>query len=40
MKVYLANVESWTFPNQGGERLSQKGFEVGGNWMAPPSSDK
>ncbi len=36
MKVYLANVESWTFPNQGGERLCQKGFEVGGNWMAPP----
>ena len=39
MKVYLANVESWTFPNQGSERLCQKGFEVGGNWMAPPSSD-
>jgi hypothetical protein len=26
MKVYLANVESWTFPNQGSERLCQKGL--------------
>ena len=39
MRVYLANVESWTFPNQGSEMLCQKGFEVGGNWLAPPSSD-
>jgi glycosyltransferase involved in cell wall biosynthesis len=36
MRVYLANVESWTFPNQGSEMLCQKGFEVGGNWLDPP----
>ena len=36
MKVYLANVESWTFPDRGSERLRQNGFEVGGNWMDPP----
>ncbi|MEO6197657.1 MAG: glycosyltransferase family 4 protein [Dehalococcoidia bacterium] len=36
MRVYLANIESWTFPNQGSEMLRQKGFEVGGNWLAPP----
>ena len=36
MRVYLANVESWTFPNRGSEMLCQKGFEVGGNWLDPP----
>ena len=36
MRVYLANVASWTFPNQGSEMLCQKGFEVGGNWLDPP----
>jgi glycosyltransferase involved in cell wall biosynthesis len=36
MKVYLANVDSWTFPNRGSERLCLLGFEVGGNWLMPP----
>jgi glycosyltransferase involved in cell wall biosynthesis len=36
MKVYLANVDSWTFPNRGSQRLNLKGFEVGGNWLTPP----
>jgi glycosyltransferase involved in cell wall biosynthesis len=36
MKVYLANIDSWTFPNRGSERLNLKGFEVGGNWLTPP----
>jgi glycosyltransferase involved in cell wall biosynthesis len=36
MKVYLANIDSWTFPNRGSERLQLKGFEVGGNWLTPP----
>ena len=36
MRVYVANVASWTFPNQGSEMLCQNGFEVGGNWLDPP----
>lgn len=36
MRLYLANIESWTFPNRGSEFLSENGFEVGGNWLAPP----
>jgi glycosyltransferase involved in cell wall biosynthesis len=36
MRAYLANIDSWTFPNRGSERLCQKGFEVGGNWLSPP----
>jgi glycosyltransferase involved in cell wall biosynthesis len=36
MKVYVANVDSWSFPNRGSERLRLKGFEVGGNWLTPP----
>src|SRR6266571_551681 len=36
MRVYLANVDSWTFPNRGSDRLHLRGLEVGGNWLAPP----
>lgn len=36
MRVYLANIESWTFPNRGSEILCEKGFQVGGNWLEPP----
>jgi len=36
MRLYLANIESWTFPNRGSEVLCEKGFEVGGNWLDPP----
>ncbi len=36
MRLYLANIESWTFPNRGIEILCEKGFEVGGNWLDPP----
>ena len=36
MRLYLANIESWTFPNRGSEVLSESGFEVGGNWLDPP----
>jgi glycosyltransferase involved in cell wall biosynthesis len=36
MRVYLANIESWTFPNRGSENLCENGFEVGGNWLEPP----
>ena len=36
MRLYLANIESWTFPNRGIETLCEKGFEVGGNWLDPP----
>ncbi len=36
MKVYLANVDSWTFPNRGSQRLYLRGLEVGGNWLTPP----
>lgn len=36
VKIYLANVEPWTFPNRGVEMLWQKGLEVGGNWLDSP----
>ncbi len=36
MRLYLANIESWTFPNSGSETLSRCGFEVAGNWLDPP----
>ena len=36
MKLYLANIDSWTFPNRGSETLCESGFEVGGNWLDPP----
>jgi glycosyltransferase involved in cell wall biosynthesis len=36
MRLYLANIESWTFPNRGAEILSESGLEVGGNWLDPP----
>ena len=36
MRLYLANLESWVFPNRGSEILSEGGLEVGGNWLAPP----
>jgi len=36
MRLYLANVESWVFPNRGSEILREKGFAVGGNWLDPP----
>ena len=36
MRLYLANIESWTFPNRGSETLSEIGFEVAGNWLDPP----
>ena len=35
MRLYLANVESWVFPNRGSEILREKGFAVGGNWLDP-----
>ena len=38
MRLYLANIESWTFPNTGSETLSESGFEVAGNWLDPPFS--
>ncbi len=36
MKVYLVNIDVWTFPDRGREMLRQTGLEVAGNWMAPP----
>ena len=36
MRLYLANIESWTFPNWGSEMLRERGLEVGGNWLDPP----
>ena len=36
MKLYLANIESWTFPSGGSEILREHGFDVGGNWLDPP----
>ncbi len=36
MRVYLANIDVWTFPDRGREMLCQTGLEVAGNWMAPP----
>ena len=36
MRLYLANMESWVFPNRGSEILSESGLEVGGNWLEPP----
>ena len=36
MRLYLANIDSWTFPNRGSEILCESGFEVGGNWLDPP----
>ncbi len=36
MRLYLVNIDVWTFPHRGTEVLRDKGFEVGGNWSDPP----
>jgi len=36
MRLYLANIEPWIFPNRGSETLCEKGLEVAGNWLDPP----
>jgi len=35
MRVYLVNIDVWTFPDRGREMLRQTGLEVAGNWMDP-----
>ncbi len=36
MRVYLVNIDVWTFPDRGREALRQTGLEVAGNWFDPP----
>ncbi len=36
MKLYLADIYPWMFPERGQRLITQQGHQLAGNWLGPP----
>ncbi len=36
MKLYLADIYPWMFPERGQRLITQRGHQLAGNWLGPP----